>query len=807
MTAVGTLRRVVLAPLVVSSLAGGCISIQPDVIDKTRPDCRAPDDYDPISCAVWAEEQGCQGFVAEILSDQPTNCEGLQCEPPSCPASPFPAVAPRDELAPRPAPAAGGSRRGEATAAVVAALPSSERAALVALYEATGGPTYWYRRDNWLGPAGSECSWYGVRCSADGAHVVALGFDRNGLAGTLPKQLGELTALELLAIHDAESLGGTIPAELGKLKKLQLLSLERTGLSGSVPSALGGLSALRGLRIASSEISGSLPATLGNLTQLQLLQISASRVSGAIPAALGNLAQLRVLDLRLNELSGAIPGDLGRLTNLTTLLLGWNDLTGAIPPSLGGLPKLRLINLERNRLSGSIPTSLGTAPSLELLTLDANRLSGPLPDSFAGATKLRNLSVGFNAISGALPAWVANLGALRILYLPKNQLGGALPDLSALHELTDLHLAWNDFDPGPLPAWLAAPALGKLAKLDLSKTRRTGPLADLGSLPLTHLALGENAFDAGPVPPWLFAETSLQHLDLRAAGRTGPIPDGFAALDQLQALVLSDNPFTPGPIPAFFNDTDLPRLANLTLDGTQRTGKLPKALFTLPLSTLRLARNQLAGKIPKEIKDPLIGILDLSENQLSGALPTELGTQIRMQSLRLNGNQLSGEIPAFYKSSLIDEDMIDGVVEDPFGREFPGIDLRHNMLKTSDPEMLALLQQKHEDGADFRATQTVAPTGLKATALAKDQIKLTWTAIAFKSGGGGYRIEKASKASGPWTAAGNTANKAATSFTVTGLKAATEYYFRVRSTTPAHAGNPNALTSAPTPVVKAKTKP
>jgi hypothetical protein len=149
--------------------------------------------------------------------------------------------------------------------------------------------------------------------------------------------------------------------------------------------------------------------------------------------------------------------------------------------------------------------------------------------------------------------------------------------------------------------------------------------------------------------------------------------------------------------------------------------------------------------------------------------------------------------------------MVDGVVRDDFGREFVGIDLRFNGLRTSDPEMLELLAQKHKGGADFRATQTVAPTGLKAAVLAKDSIKLSWRAITYKGGGGGYVIERAAKASGPFTVAGTTTKKTVTSFTVTGLKANTDHYFRLRTTTAAHGGNPNVLTSSPGPVMKPRT--
>ena len=42
------------------------------------------------------------------------------------------------------------------------AIPETERDALIAIYESTDGEG-WDRKDNWLGPPGSEPSWYGVK--------------------------------------------------------------------------------------------------------------------------------------------------------------------------------------------------------------------------------------------------------------------------------------------------------------------------------------------------------------------------------------------------------------------------------------------------------------------------------------------------------------------------------------------------------------------------------------------------------------------------------------------------------------------
>ncbi|MBS0569710.1 MAG: hypothetical protein JSS28_03820, partial [Proteobacteria bacterium] len=58
-------------------------------------------------------------------------------------------------------------------AAVHAAIPASERQVLLNLYAYTDGidwdPQY---QGGWNGPAGTECTWYGITCDAQGATVI-----------------------------------------------------------------------------------------------------------------------------------------------------------------------------------------------------------------------------------------------------------------------------------------------------------------------------------------------------------------------------------------------------------------------------------------------------------------------------------------------------------------------------------------------------------------------------------------------------------------------------------------------------------
>ena len=108
-----------------------------------------------------------------------------------------------------------------ATLPVAAALPELERQALMDLYHATGGET-WSRADGWLGPAGSECSWYGVRCDASSSTVTALVLDGNNLRGRLPASLVHLGGLRYVNLRGnaLEDEGPWRQGQLGQLERI-----------------------------------------------------------------------------------------------------------------------------------------------------------------------------------------------------------------------------------------------------------------------------------------------------------------------------------------------------------------------------------------------------------------------------------------------------------------------------------------------------------------------------------------------------------------------------------------------------------
>src|SRR5260221_6774677 len=96
-----------------------------------------------------------------------------------------------------------------------AAVSAGERQVLVALYESTDG-MHWKDNTGWLGPTGTECNWYGVRCQAglyDVTTIYELELSQNKLVGAVPEAVGRLKNLNSFNIA-CNHHSGTLPHAL-----------------------------------------------------------------------------------------------------------------------------------------------------------------------------------------------------------------------------------------------------------------------------------------------------------------------------------------------------------------------------------------------------------------------------------------------------------------------------------------------------------------------------------------------------------------------------------------------------------------
>ena len=316
--------------------------------------------------------------------------------------------------------------------------------------------------------------WFGVTTDSNG-RVVALEVQSNGLAGT-------------------------IPAELGQLSKLARLWLNGNSLNGSIPDQLGNLSSLAHLALSENQLTAAIPMQLGHLSSLKSLWLSGNRLTGSIPAALGNLTALLDLDLSNNRFTGPVPRELGNLLNLTDL------------------------NLSRNRFTGSLPSELGNLLDLTQLWLDnslsQNQLAGPVPISFANLSRLLEFSVGFTHLCApADEDFMAWLEGIPTVYGPLDPC--TKPRLDSVSSVgVELHLKYDrDLDATSVPSPVDFEILvdgasrsvagvavrGRLVVLTLASPLAAGQAVTIGytpgDTPLRTLSLVEaESLVAHPVP-------------------------------------------------------------------------------------------------------------------------------------------------------------------------------------------------------------------------------------------------------------------------------------------------------------------
>ena len=340
-------------------------------------------------------------------------------------------------------------------------LEMTDLDALVALYCATDGPN-WENNDYWMEveSKGDFSGWERATEVNTDSQVEALRLSNNGLSGTIPTELGNLTRLDILFLSSNE-LSGTIPSELGNLTRLEYLYLSENELSGTIPPELGNLTLLEYLYLNDNALSGTIPTELGNLSSLEELHVSDNQLSGTIPPELGKLISQKYLRLHGNELSGTIPTELGDLSSLEELYLHENELSGTIPSELGNLT-IQYLHLYDNELSGTIPTELGNLTRMWNLRLSQNQLSGTIPTELGNLTRLRDLRLSQNRLSGAIPSGLSALTNVTNLELNNNRLSFDIPDLGPLTQLVALKLQNNQQLGGELYDNSLADSLGTL---------------------------------------------------------------------------------------------------------------------------------------------------------------------------------------------------------------------------------------------------------------------------------------------------------------------------------------------------------
>ena len=652
-------------------------------------------------------------------------------------------------------------------------IPESERDALIAFYNSTGGDD-WHNNSGWLGPAGTEGSWYGVTVRY--GHVKELDLNGNNLVGTLPEELGDLSYLEHFRIH-YNHLEGGFPASFWNLTELLVFAADYNGnFRGEILPAIGNMSRLRIFSAPWAGLEGPIPPEIGNLTELNYLLLGKNNLSGTLPKELGNCTKLEALGLFKNQITGPIPDDWQQLTELRFLAVGYlprrsdgswvnepQQPQGPFPAWIGELRNLTQLKLYSAGLTGEIPESICNLTDIEFLLLDLNHLTGTIPTCMTQLSSMYFFSMCDNFLEGPIPSGLGGLEALEVVDLSGNLLSGDIPpDITQAPNLQDLTLGFNQLS-GPIP--LGFGALEHFSWLDLMSNQLTGT-----------------------IPPDLGDSPTLEFLRLADNQLTGPIPSDLGDISTLTRLILSQNPFDPGPIPTWVGD--LSNLIALYLFDTNREGPIPPEIGNLAnLFAMNIGMNRLNGTIPDELCNlERMSYLQIADADLEGEIPPCLAALPRLVSLKLERNHLSGAIPEgfsgkpFLSDVSLGGNMLTGLPDDLLEiQESQNLWLGSNALPIDDHAANAFLNVLNPDPVPFEETQTVAPTDVFVVSTTSDTVELGWTPIPYKSYEGRYEVFVSAGAS--FGFAGSTENKAESSIAINDLEPGTTYWFKLRTVT------------------------
>ncbi|XP_031278423.1 receptor-like protein 13 isoform X2 [Pistacia vera] len=477
-------------------------------------------------------------------------------------------------------------------------------------------------------------------------HLQYLDIVANGLTGTLPWCLANLTSLQHLRIS-SNHFTGTLPWCLANLTSLQFFDISSNHFTGNISlSPLKVLTSIQYLSLAdnhfhipvslepffnhsklkmfygdSNEIYVGIesqylapkfqlnaitlsncgynvlfPKFLYSQHDLQWVYLYGINLKGKFPVwLLNNNTKLESLILVNNSLSGPLQLPIHPHMSLTELYISINSFHGHIPTEFGAyLPMLQTLNISRNALNGSIPSSFGDMKSSEFLDLSNNLLTGGIPEHLAmGCISLQILALSNNSLQGQIFPTNFNLKNLLYLQLDGNHFTGKIPDSLSNCSLEGLYISDN------------------------------------------HLV--------GTLPRWLGNKSSLVEIIISKNHLEGPIPLEFCQLESLKVLDLSENNIT-GSLPFCFPPSSIKQVH---LSKNKLQGQLNDALSnSSSLTTLDIGYNHFESNIPDWIGTlSNLTYLILSNNNFQGEVPIRLCKLSQLRLIDLSHNKLSRHIP------------------------------------------------------------------------------------------------------------------------------------------------------------------
>jgi len=345
---------------------------------------------------------------------------------------------------------------------------------------------------------------------------------------------------------------------------------------------------------------------------------------------------------------------------------------------------------------------------------------------------------------------------------------------------------------------------GVVTAISLGSNELSGALTSVPWVNFSHLVglrLDSNHI-TGAIPPTMADMNALVDLWLLDNNLSGPIPE-FGANCSGQSgqpcvmwrlLLARQDPGLTGALPSSIGNLDA--LRELSVSENQLTGPLPPELLNLnSLEQFLASDNYFTGPILDFSRLAGLRFLTLDGNCFGGAIPSGLGNMNRnLERLWLSNNKLEGPLPR-------EVACIANYVNNP---ESLSVTLAGNMLYVIDEAAKQCLATT----AVSLGEQTVPPDDLRIEDVGESTVDLAWSLLPFPFSLGHYEVGYTTTPDGELTVV-NVGSKSNGSAVISGLDPDTQYYFYIRTQTPANGGQKNALTSrwSPTPVEGKTLKP
>ena len=300
--------------------------------------------------------------------------------------------------------------------------PDDERLFLLDLYNATGGPYYWYKKTGWNSTT-HHCEWFGIHCYENSGYIKWIDLRNNGLTGRLPN-FWKFRNLQGICLQVNRKMVGTLSSVIsGNMTRLRRLCVSYSGLYGEIPwDIILQLHNLEKLQICCTDgkLHGIISPDVDRLSKLQVFSIAENKIKSHLPRSIRNLTKIWFFDIEYVEL---ISGELWYFSDMS---------------------QVQYLHLTNCGIGGTIPNDFGkTLPNIVELHLRGNNLQGEIKNCFDGFQSITQIRIGSNKLHGQLPATLNNLETLQELDLSNNYFADFAANFSFNSRLQILYLNDN----------------------------------------------------------------------------------------------------------------------------------------------------------------------------------------------------------------------------------------------------------------------------------------------------------------------------------------------------------------------------